>query len=219
MPENRTLIVGDVHGCSAEFSALLDRTQPTSIVLVGDLFTKGPDPGGVYSLIRETGARSVLGNHDDRLLRPTLGDGSDPHADACAAALERVDVHWRRWVAGLPLFIDAAGWTVVHAGIHPSGDRAKTTRRQALKMRRYPDDAHDDPPWWTLYRGASRIVFGHDARQGWVRRDRDGEPWIIGLDTGCVYGGALSGWLVERQQLVQVPAQKAWCPVGTNARA
>ncbi len=49
----RTLFVGDVHGCADELDKLLRKARPTRVVLLGDLFTKGPDPRGVWSLIRE----------------------------------------------------------------------------------------------------------------------------------------------------------------------
>ena len=64
-----TLIVGDVHGCAAELKRLLQAVVPTEVILVGDLFSKGPDPLGTWELLREWNARSVLGNHDDHLLK------------------------------------------------------------------------------------------------------------------------------------------------------
>ena len=68
----RTLFVGDVHGCATELGRLLDLAEPTDVVLVGDLFLKGPDPVGVWRLIRERGLRSVLGNHDVKLLKAVV---------------------------------------------------------------------------------------------------------------------------------------------------
>jgi hypothetical protein len=53
-------------------------------------------------------------------------------------------------------------------------------------------------------------VFGHDAQGGLVRVMRDGTPWIMGLDTGCVYGGVLTGWWVEQDRLLQVPARRVY---------
>ena len=42
-----TLFVGDVHGCAAELSELIRIARPRRLILVGDLYTKGPDPAGV----------------------------------------------------------------------------------------------------------------------------------------------------------------------------
>ena len=57
------------------------------------------------------------------------------------------------------------------------------------------------------------MIFGHDAQRGSIRVERDGKPLIIGLDTGCVYGGALTGYLVEEDRLLQVPAKRAYVKV------
>jgi bis(5'-nucleosyl)-tetraphosphatase (symmetrical) len=44
------------------------------------------------------------------------------------------------------------------------------------------------------------IVFGHWSQLGLVR-----EPGIVGLDSGCVWGGALSALRLEDRTLYQVP--------------
>ncbi|KAJ2795274.1 hypothetical protein H4R21_005174, partial [Coemansia helicoidea] len=69
----RMIFIGDIHGCLAEFNALLDKVQykqgEDQIVLVGDLVAKGPDSTGVVSRARQLGAWGVRGNHDDRVIR------------------------------------------------------------------------------------------------------------------------------------------------------
>jgi hypothetical protein len=209
-----TLFVGDVHGCAQELAELLDLAGAARIVLVGDLFLKGPDPAGVWALIRDRGLASVLGNHDDRLLR--VVDGAEDHRGAreCIARLDASDASWLPWLRGRPLFLDTAGFTVVHAALHPSGDLERTTRDTALYLRRWPDDAEGQPFWWKVYEGTRHVVFGHDARRGFVRIDRDGAPHLLGLDTGCVYGGQLSGWLAEEQRLIQVRAKGVYSRPG-----
>ena len=43
-----------------------------------------------------------------------------------------------------------------------------------------------------------------------MRRHRaDGTPYLVGLDTGCVYGGELTAWILEEDRIVQVAGQKA----------
>ncbi len=189
----RTLVVGDVHGCSGELDALVALAKPDAVVLVGDLFTKGPDPRGVWERIEAWDARAVLGNHD-------------------AAVLERWD-HWRgslpkrcrSWLSSLPIWREEAGVLVVHAGVHPRLGRAGTTRQMATTMRRFPEP--DGPPWYDAgWAGPLCVVFGHDARRGRVRREIDGRPVAVGLDSGCVYGGELSGWVPETDESFAVPA-------------
>ncbi|MCK6507189.1 metallophosphoesterase [Myxococcota bacterium] len=199
----RTLFVGDVHGCAAELDLLLERARPDRLVMVGDLFTKGPDAPGVWALLQAWRAEAVLGNHDDLLLRKpekAAGLGLPP------AALD--------WVRALPLSLSGSGplgpWLVIHAGVHPERGLAGTSRDQALVMRRFPDDSTADHPyWWQRWAGPPLVIYGHDA----VRGLQDHRPHSLGLDTGCVYGGALTGFVLETGEILSVPARRAWRPV------
>jgi hypothetical protein len=208
-----TLVVGDVHGCRRELEELLDRVGPDRVIAVGDMFTKGPEPGGIWDVIRRSGIEAVLGNHDDRLLESVDGDRPDDRgARRCIAALDDADPdrRWLGWLRDLPLVLEVAGWTVVHAGIHPTGSLELTTRKMALYWRRWPDDAPGAPLWHQVYTGDRRVIFGHDAMRGLIRVERAGEPLLIGLDTGCVYGGQLSGYVVETDRIVQVQAKQVY---------
>ncbi len=209
-----TLFVGDVHGCASELAELLDVVLADRAVLVGDLFLKGPDSDGVWALVRDRGLESVLRNHDDRLLEHVDGAKRDPAVGRCVERMDAADPSWLPWLRAAPLFIEAGGYTVVHAALHPSGDLAKTDRRTALNLRRWPNDAEGQPYWWQVYEGERRVVFGHDARRGFVRVERDGRTQLVGLDTGCVYGGKLSGWIAEEDRLVQVNAKRRYTAPG-----
>jgi bis(5'-nucleosyl)-tetraphosphatase (symmetrical) len=75
------------------------------------------------------------------------------------------------------------------------------------------DDGAEDPPgfrpWFDLREPGPIIAFGH-----WARLDpaRAARPDLRFLDTGCVYGGALTGWLVEEDRRVSVPARRQYWP-------
>jgi len=194
----RTLFVGDVHGCADELATLLRTAGAEQVVLLGDVFTKGPDAAGVWALIQETQAVGVLGNHDAAMLaRPRRGRSQLPKRA------------WA-WLEALPLMRKGEGpagraWRAVHGGLHPHRGASGTTRRMALTLRRFPDDREPAHPfWWQDYRRRRLVLYGHDARRGLVDR----RPWTLGLDTGCVYGGALSGYLFEENRLLQVPARR-----------
>ena len=208
-----TLIVGDVHGCSDELNRLLSLVNAHRVIFVGDLFTKGPDPVGVWHIISDIGADAVLGNHDVRLLRTASSEHSDKHARAVCQSLDRTGAEWRTWLTSCPLHLDLGEYIVVHAGIHPFEGVAGTSQKMATTMRRWPMNDHDAPKWHEQYQADKGVVFGHDARQGLVWRTRRGQPWLVGLDTGCVYGGALSGFIVEEHRCIQVNAQCAYRPV------
>ncbi len=206
-----TLVIGDVHGCAEELAELLQSSDGARVVLVGDLFTKGPDPVGVWELIQEYELEAVLGNQDARLIaaaertRP-----SDTAAVECADKLSKTGDDWLRWLRSRSLFLEAAGFVVVHAGLHPSGDLNQTTRSMALSMRRFPMDSATAPAWHKLYTGSKGVVFGHDARRGLIRVERDGLPFLLGLDSGCVYGRQLTGVFLEEDRFVTVNAKAVY---------
>jgi len=188
--------VGDVHGCAIELQQLLDLAQPTRVVLVGDIFTKGPDPLGTWNIIEAVGAEGVLGNHDASMLAKRKRFAS---MNLPAAA-------WR-WLEALPLTLDVGGWTVVHAGLDPDHGRQGTRRATALVVRRWPDDTTEDHPFWfEVWPGPERVIYGHDA----IRGLQDHRPHTLGLDTGCVYGGTLTGYLVEEDRLLGVKAAEVY---------
>ena len=74
MPQ-RTIAIGDIHGCSAALDALLDAIRPRPgdlIVTLGDYINRGPDSRGVIERLIDLGRRCrlvpILGNHDQMLL-------------------------------------------------------------------------------------------------------------------------------------------------------
>jgi diadenosine tetraphosphatase ApaH/serine/threonine PP2A family protein phosphatase len=60
-------------------------------------------------------------------------------------------------------------------------------------------------PWYEIYRGEKIVPFGH-----WPGlKPRRGRR-AMGLDTGCAYGGRLTGYLLEANQLISVPARRVY---------
>lgn len=196
----RTLFVGDVHGCSSSLRALVAEARPDRLILVGDLFAKGPDPLGVWEIIVEHRAEAVLGNHDARLLDVLNLPGESAHHRAARALPEEA----LAWTASLPLFLYGPCWIAVHAGLHPESGVAGTTRGMALTLRRWPDDLDaNNPFWFEVWQGPERVFYGHDAMRGLQVRPRS-----IGLDSGCVYGNPLSGYLLEEERVIQVAGER-----------
>ena len=69
----RTIFVGDVHGCAAEFAAVLEevkyKPKKDRLLLAGDAFSRGPQPRQVWDMIQQYAVQMVLGNHEDSLLK------------------------------------------------------------------------------------------------------------------------------------------------------
>ncbi|MEZ5730569.1 MAG: bis(5'-nucleosyl)-tetraphosphatase (symmetrical), partial [Burkholderiaceae bacterium] len=53
------------------------------------------------------------------------------------------------------------------------------------------------------------VVFGHWSTLGLLLR-----PNLVGLDTGCVWGGALTGVNLATRAVTQVPCPRARDPAG-----
>ena len=73
--KSRTIAIGDIHGCSAAFGALLEAVRPRPedvIVTLGDYINRGPDSRGVLDRLIDLNRRCrlvpLLGNHDQMLL-------------------------------------------------------------------------------------------------------------------------------------------------------
>jgi hypothetical protein len=198
----RTVIVGDVHGCTGELQELLERTRfaegTDRLVLVGDLVARGPDSAGVLELVRRLGARAVRGNHDDKLLAAQRGvKALGPDHERVAQSLTEED--WRTLEA-MPLWIDLPEHDVrvVHAGVLPGVDLDRTPPEALLTIRtvrsrgRWSDEPDAGPLWGSLYHGPPHVVFGHHARP-----EPQLHEWATGLDTGCVYGGRLTALVLD----------------------
>jgi hypothetical protein len=217
----RTVIVGDVHGCLDELLALVERCGDplgTRYVMVGDLVAKGPDSRGVVAWARASNVEVVLGNHDAAVLRAHHADADLPKAHHVAIAKTLGADDWT-WLEARPLWVavdgDApASHLVVHGGLVPGVPLAAQERKYLLNLRSITADGQptrkiDGTPWAALWRGPPHVVFGHDAVRG-LQRHR----WATGLDTGCVYGGALTALVLPTGELVSIPARRAYAPIG-----
>jgi hypothetical protein len=201
----RTVIVGDVHGCTGELEELLERVRfeegTDALVLVGDLVARGPDTPGTVALARRLGARAVRGNHEDKLLAwRRRGKPLGPEHDRVAKALSEDD--WRM-IEAMPLWLDlpAHGVRVVHAGLIPGQDVEDSPPEAILKMRtldergRWSDEPDAGPLWGASYEGPPHAIFGHFARP-----EPQLHAWATGLDTACVYGGRLTSVVLYDDQ-------------------
>jgi len=234
----RRIFIGDIQGCLEPLDRLLQRLTLRSadrICCVGDLVNRGPDSLGVLRRMREIGARTVLGNHDLKLLKLAGGTRGQTVPAELQSVLSAPDAaELIDWLARQPVMLVDENLVIVHAGLHPRWtgvDAIAGAIDHALPahVNGHPDEriafatevrhcdadgrrpAVDDPPpgppfmpWDHWYNGPHTVVFGHWARRGLVRAAR-----IRGLDTGCVYGGALTAWIADEDHFVQVPGRTA----------
>ncbi len=225
------VIVGDVHGCGEELRELLhdlDRAAgPTWIILIGDLFTKGPAPHEVVREILQRRMRGqrvslVCGNHDQRMLLALVQveAGLDPDRLPRTERETWQILHKRRAIReATELLVECnetielrggtaeRPWTAVHGGIEPRLGLARTPDQLKIHIKSERDE---DEHWWERYRGDDGlIVVGHKPlRAPMVLRRRDGTPIVVNLDTGCVYGNTLTAYLPGADRLISVPSRQ-----------
>ena len=208
-----TFIIGDIHGCYDELRDLLDKAALTSedrIIILGDLYNRGPDPRGVYRWLRDTPqASSLMGNHEYDHLQAV--DGENDVSPASLLARWFLDEDYHAAVAlmrTLPLYMELDEAILVHGFYEPGVPLADQRAGMLLGL----DDeeaelkARFDRPWYELYEGEKPLIVGHrdytDEQKVFIHEER-----VYGLDTRCVYGGALTGLLLPDWKFVSVTAR------------
>ena len=216
----RTIVIGDIHGCDRELWDLLEKTGPGEtdrLVLLGDLFDRGPDSWDVFQSVQELAERFgdrftlLRGNHEDYLLQEKLtfrqrltwervGRG------ATAASFR---VHGERMEDAAPwlrehcrLFSREEGFRCVHAGLKVDPIEANDTQtlihdHDIVLRNRYAGPltvvghiALEEPAWFAGD-GETIEILPYDEERPLP------EQGILCIDTGCGKGGRLTGMIAE----------------------
>ncbi len=215
---SRTIAIGDVHGCADELEELLealDLSPQDRIIQVGDLVNRGPDSRRVIRLVREYKIEAILGNHEIRLLTAIREQTASILKDYDIATLK--DLHKEDWdyLSSLPHHIYDAKRNIVfvHGGFLPgrpwreqgASITANIQVIDASGNAAKRSDAPEARPWADHWTGSPFVVYGHTPRPNAYQRTGS-----IGIDTGCVYGGHLTAYIIEEQSFVQVRARKTY---------
>ena len=209
--QKKVFIVGDVHGCFDELLLLIQKSGYKSekhrLIILGDLINKGPQSFDVLKWVESEGAEPVLGNHELKFIHfiekqkglpPLLQDLKTQMGDQLHRYLS--------WIKSWPVYIEEKDFLAIHGGLIP-GEHPRLSRTELLVNIRYWDGSGTNmkdpsyPPWHDLYKDSKLVVYAHWAQQGLHIKNNS-----IGLDTGCVYGGKLTGIWLPARELVQVPS-------------
>jgi serine/threonine protein phosphatase 1 len=209
--------VGDIHGCWDEFEALLDAAALTSddpIISVGDMVDRGPQSPRVLTFFRDTpNARAVMGNHERKHVRAARGETNAGTAQIIAGLQfgEAYD-DALTYMATLPLSLSLDQVDIVHGFFEP-GIPLRSQRANVIvgtmSGETYLKATHPQP-WYALYDGEKPLVVGHRNYLGSstpLLYPSAEATRVFGLDTGCVYGGALSGLLLPDFRIITVPSR------------
>lgn len=227
MTFERTIFIGDVHGCTSELLTLLGalRVKPHTdrVVFLGDLVDKGNDSLGSLRLARQTveqlpGSLVIMGNHEKKWLRKFKKGDLLPQMDGVTAE----DM---AFVATMPLFarFPEIDWFAVHGGVfpklrekhgpltaedaiypHPSNKKRGEWMEKMAHTRRIDSDGDFVPLDKEAERGVGHWSATYDGAFGWAIFGHQAEkepilgPHALGIDTGCCYGWALTAAIVRK---------------------
>lgn len=197
MLEERTLIIGDIHGCLESLKRLMDRVkwQPDQdrLIFLGDYIDRGPDSKGVIDfllqLMRESeNVQCLMGNHESMFLDFLSGvdmstflinGGEDTLRSYYFDGETVIPPEHIHFLKNLQILLELQDYCTVHAGLMPG-----------LGIK---DQSIDDMIWirepfiYSKYDFGKKIIFGHTVFYDPLVMDNK-----IGLDTGAVYGNKLT---------------------------
>ncbi|GAE37069.1 bis(5'-nucleosyl)-tetraphosphatase PrpE [Halalkalibacter akibai] len=226
-------IIGDIHGCYDELLALMsklgyqekensfDHPEERKLAFVGDLTDRGPNSVEVIKTVAnlvETGqAYYCPGNHCDKLYRYFLGRKVQiTHGLETTVAelnglpnkdFKRIRHQFLTLVEKSPLYqvLDDHKLVIAHAGIKSSyiGQTNKRVKTFVLygdiTGAKNPDGTPERLDWAKHHQGSEWIVYGHTP----VKEPRFLHR-TVNIDTGCVFGGALTALRYPEMSIEQV---------------
>ena len=214
MVEMRTIVIGDVHGCYNELKEMIETLEAggeykkgiDKLVFLGDYIDRGDNSRLVIDFIRKLQEENdnviaLMGNHEDMLLN-YLDDGDDTWLwngyRSTMDSYKGFDNQFKRdvqWIRTLPLYHEDEHFIFVHAGIDPYKPMKKQKRNTLLWVR--------EPFIYNAKVYHKQVIFGHtptaNLSEEWkpVRTYADN----IDIDTGCVYGGALTAMILDNGEV------------------
>jgi protein phosphatase len=235
-------IIGDIHGCYKEFVQLTKQLgyswekglpkHPSGrqLVFVGDLTDRGPRSLEVIRIvhklvIQEKEAHYCPGNHCNKLYRFFLGNKVQishglettvaEYEELSSADRTAIRHQFMELYENAPLYLQLDGNKVIvaHAGIREDyigkfNQKVKTFVFYGdITGETHPDGSPVRRDWAQHYKGKSLIVYGHTP----VKEPRKINN-TINIDTGAVFGGALTAFCYPEQKIVSVPSSMPYVP-------
>ena len=221
------IVYGDIHGCYESLKSLRKEINPKKNdieVCVGDVITKGKNSLKVLDYLIKKNIKSVLGNHEAKLLRylkyartnrrnPVTLD-EDEQEIVSKMTKEHIE-----YLQNMPYFIKSKKITILHGGVLNHFDLESLSKREmqlVLRLRYLDKNCHyisykqenaKSVFWADLYDGNQGfIVYGHRWTQ-----DIQTSPYAIGIDTGCVYGNRLSAAVFKKSKVSRLQIHTVQC--------
>jgi serine/threonine protein phosphatase 1 len=174
-------------------------------VFLGDYVDRGPDSRAVIDFLirlqmaRPGAAICLRGNHEDMMLKARLDSTGNSHwlrnggrptleSYNLRSVLDLPQQHCN-WLQSLPMFHDDQKRFFVHAGVNPARSLDDQDDHDLLWIRE---------PFLSSDKSYGRlIVHGHTPTKKWKPEQHENR---INLDTGAVYGRALSAAVFDDER-------------------
>jgi serine/threonine protein phosphatase 1 len=193
--------IGDIHGCYDRLKALMEKIpidcSRDALVFIGDYIDRGPHSVEVVDYLIQLKNRFpevifLKGNHEDMLDKYI--NGADRFTYLLNGGQQTLDSYLTKPVPSesfpippdhmeffksLRLFYETEEFIFVHAGLRPRVPLESQNTEDLLWIR--------DKFVSSKYDFGKRVIFGHTPLKKPLV-----EPNKIGIDTGAVYGNALS---------------------------
>ena len=218
-----TYAIGDIHGRCDLLDALLQKIElhangrDRRLVFVGDYIDRGPESARVIETLRKLQWREpdnvvcLMGNHEEMLVNAMwehgalelwLQNGGIQTLESYGAdGPEHLPGDVLDWIESLPtLHQDSLRW-YVHAGFRPGAAVPDPDITARLWIR--------EPFLSEICDYGRHVVHGHTPRRD---AQPDVRPFRTNLDTGAVFGGALTAGVFTTDQakaveFLQIPAR------------
>jgi serine/threonine protein phosphatase 1 len=221
----KIVIIGDIHGCYAEFLELLDKIKLSDgdlLISLGDIVDRGPQSKELYEyFITRPNSIVLMGNHERKHLNGTLSYAQDIVKLQFGEHYEE----FVQWTKTLPYYVETPEALIVHAAFE-NGISIDEQREDVLSGTnsgdRYLQTKYEEGTYWSdHYSGEKPVIYGHHVVGDTPKYLNN----TIGIDTGACHGGFLTavelpGFVIhqvkvehdywkEQQQLWQIPVLKA----------
>ena len=198
--KGRTLFIWDIHGCYDELKLLIKKVwinKHDRVYCVWDIINKGPKSFKVLKFFYKYKEqyKCVIWNHEVGFLRWIDGKAPEYNCKAYRNLREKIETkkpELMSFLKNLPLYIEEDNFIVLHWWILPGKKLEEHSIDEIANLRE-----HEWKPWYNYYTGIKKIIYWHWAMNGVQIREK-----TIWLDSWCVYGGFLSAYILETNELI-----------------
>lgn len=206
----KTIVISDIHGCYKELKDLIlsldedgEYNKDTDkLVFLGDYIDRGRDSRLVIEFIRNlqknnSNVIALMGNHEDMYLNYRKGRDYSWTINGCEPTMKSYKGFEKQlesdveWLENLPLYHEDDYFIYVHAGVDVNKPMEEQDRNTLLWTRE--EFIYNEKEYY------KRVIFGHTPTVNLNGKWKPLQTFSgnIDIDTGCVYGGALSALIIE----------------------